>query len=318
MCTLRRIASLALAGIACCMAGFVHAQGYPAKTIRIVTAEAGGGLDIVARMVAQGVTTSLGQPVIVDNRGIFAGEIVAKSPADGYTLLFYGNPIWLAPFLRNNVPYDPVADFAPVTWATDSSDLLVVHPSLPVKSVKELVSLAKARPGVLNYSSGITGAATHLEGELFKSLAKVNVTRIPYKGNGPALNALLGGQVDMTFANPGIVTSHIKSGRLRALAVTSLEPSRVVPGLPTVAATLPGYESVLILGIFAPARTPDAIRERLYSEFVQYLRRAEVKDRLFEVGFEVVAGSPAQLADKVKSEMAKWGKLISDGGMKEK
>ena len=318
MRTPRLVASLALAGTMSCTAGLAAAQSYPSKPIRIVTAEAGGGLDFVARLVAQGLTTSLGHQVIVDNRGVLAGEIVAKSPPDGYTLLFYGNPIWLAPLLRDNVPYDPVADFAPITWATNSWDILVVHPSLPAKSVAELVALAKARPGMLNYSSGITGAATHLEGELFKSLARVNILRIPYKGNGPALIGLLGGQVDFTFANPGTVASHIKAGRLRALAFTSLQPSQLAPGLPTVAAALPGYESALNLGVFTPTKTPEAIRDRLNAEFVQYLRRTDVKERLFEAGFEVVASGPAQLAEKVKFEMAKWGKLINDAGMKEK
>lgn len=295
----------------------VPAQNYPNKPVRIVAAQAGGGNDFVARLVAQGLTGRLGQQVVVDNRGVLAGEIVAKAAPDGYTLLFYGNPVWLAPFLRDNVPYDPVRDFSPITWATNSFNVLAVHSSVPARSVKELIALAKARPGELNYSSGITGAATHLEGELFRVMAGINIVRVPYKGNGPALNALVSGEVHLTFANPGTLAPHVKSGRLRALAVTSAQPTGLAPGLPPVAASVPGYESVLIMGIFAPARTPATLIDRLNQEIVRVLNTAGVKERLFKSGVEVVGTSPEQFAAKIRSEMAKWGKMIKEGGMHE-
>jgi tripartite-type tricarboxylate transporter receptor subunit TctC len=305
-CALR---CLALMFIACA----VHAQPYPSKPVRIVTTEPGSGNDLVARLIAAGLSGNLGQQVIVDNRGILAGEIVAKAPPDGYTLLAYGSPFWLAPFIRNNVGYDPVRDFAAVTLSASSPNILVVHPSLPVNSVRELIALAKARPGELNYGSSSTGATPHLAAELFKSMAGVNIMRVPYKGSGAALNDLIGGQVQLMFPNAGAATPHVKSGRLRALAVTTAQPSVLAPGLPTMAASgLPGYESVSPFGIFAPAGTPAVIINRLNQEIVRVLITAEVKERLYNVGVEVVGGSPEQLMVTMKSEMAMWGKVIRD------
>ena len=191
-------------------------QNYPSKPIRIVTSTAGGGADIVARLIAQGLSASLGPQVLVDNRnGMIAGEIVAKSPPDGYTLLVYGSTLWLSPFLRSNVSWDPVRDFSPVSLAVNSPNIVVVHPSLPVKSVKELIALAKQRPGQLNYGSTI-GGSTHLSAELFKAMAGVDIVHIPYKGNGPALNAVIGGQVQLMFSTTAAASPQVKSGRLRA------------------------------------------------------------------------------------------------------
>src|SRR4051812_16130180 len=198
---------------------------YPSRPIRIVTSEIGGGLDFVARLVSQALTPNLGQQVIVDNRpsGVFTGSIVSKASPDGYTLLFNGSSFWMLPFLQRNVPYDPVKDFAPITLATSSPLMLVVHPALPVKSVKELIALAKAKPGELNYSSSSAGTPQHIAAELFKSMAGVNVVRVPYKGAGPAIVALVAGEVQMTFSSAGAAVPRIKSGRLRALAVASAE-----------------------------------------------------------------------------------------------
>jgi len=198
------------------------ALAYPTKPVRITTAEAGGGNDLAARMIAPGLTASLGQPVVVENRGgaggAIAAEYVAKAPPDGYTLLLYASNVWLIPFLQSNVRYDPVRDFLPISLLTTSPLILVVHPSLPANSVKELIALARARPGALNYGSGGTGSQTHLSAELFKSMAAVNIVRVSYKGNGPALTDVLSGQLQVMFVTTDTVAPHRQSGRLRALA----------------------------------------------------------------------------------------------------
>lgn len=293
-------------------------QNYPSKPIRMIAPAIGGASDIAARLIAQSLSGSLGQQVVVDNRGSIAPEIGAKAAPDGYTLLSYGSPLWLSSFLRDNVPWDPVRDFSPITLTASSPNVLVVHPSLPATSVRELIALAKARPGELNFSTGSTGALTHLTGELFKAMAGVNIVRIPYKGNGPALNALVGGQVQLMFANSGSVVPQLNSGRLRALAVTSAQPSALVPGLPTVAASgLPGFESVTIIGMFAPAGTPAALIKRLNQEIVRVLNRADVKEKFFKIGVEAVGNSSAQFAADIKADMAKWGKVIKDAGIRE-
>ena len=299
--------------------GMVSGQDYPNKPVRMVTSAAGGGADLMARLIAQGLTVGLGQQVVVENRGgvaTIAAQVVAKAPPDGYTLLFYGSSFWLLPFLENT-PYDPVRDFSPITWAVSLPNVLVVHPSLPVKTVKELIALAKARPGVLNYSSGTTGSATQLASELFKVMADINVVAIPFKGAGPALYSLLAGEVEFRFATPSTVMSHVKLGRLRALAVTSAQPSALVPGLPTVAASgLPGYESVSINAMFAPAATPAAVINRLNQETVRFLKRADTREQLLAIGVDVVANSPEEFAAAMKADMAKMGKLIKDAALR--
>jgi tripartite-type tricarboxylate transporter receptor subunit TctC len=299
-------------------AGFASSQSYPNKPIRIVTIEAGGGGDLAARLIAQGLSGSLGQQVLVDNRGggVIAIEIVAKAPPDGYTLLLYGGTLWIGPLLQK-VSWDPVRDFSPITLAVTFPNIVAVHPSMPVKSVKELTALAKARPGELNYGSGSIGASTHLAAELFKSMAGVNIVRVPYKGGGPATIALVTGEVQLMFATVGLVTPHVKSGRLRALAVTTAQPSALAPGLPTVAASgVPGYESASILGILAPAKTPEGIINRLNQEIVRALHRPEVKERLFSSGVETVGSSPVELAATMRAESAKWGKVVKEAGIR--
>ena len=296
--------------------GAVHAQtAFPVKPIRIVTAAVGGASDFTARLLAQGLGSSFRQQVIVDNRGgangIIAAQIVAKSPPDGYTLLLFTSPFWILPLLQENVPYDPVKDFAPISMTDSSPSVLVVHPSLPVKSVRELIALAKARPGELNYSRASAGGPSHLSAELFKSMAGVNFVPVPYKGGGPALLALLGGEVELTFASAGAVAAPLRSNRVRALAVTTAEPSRLFPGVPTVAASgLPGFESVLVNGLFAPAGIPASVINTLNQEAVQFLRKPEVKERFFSTGMESVGNSPAELESVVRADIAKWGKLI--------
>jgi tripartite-type tricarboxylate transporter receptor subunit TctC len=243
---------------------------------------------------------------------------VAKAPPDGYTLLFWGSALWLLPFLRSGVPYDPVKDFAPITLAVNSPNVIIVHPSLAANSVRELIALAKARPGQLNYASGSTGSSNHLAAELFNSMAGINIVRITYKGAGAALNDLIAGQVQVMFPNAAAAAPHIKSGRIRALAVTSLQPSALAPGLPTVAGSgLPGYESGSILSVLAPGRTPIPIINRLNREIVQVLKRPDVKEKFFTTGSEVVASSPDELAAARESDMVKIGKLIKDVGIRE-
>ena len=294
-------------------------QNYPNKPIRIVTAEVGGANDIPARAIAQKLTASVGQQVIVENRsGVISIETAAKAPADGYTLLFIGSAMWLAPLLRDKVSYDPVKDFSPITLAVKSPNVLVVHPSVAANSVKELIALAKAKPGVLNYASGSAGTITHLAAELFKAMAGVNIVRIPYKGGGPAIIGLVGGQVQLMFASAGSVTPQVKAGKLRALAVTTAEPSVLAPGLPTIAASgLPGYEAATPYGLLAPAKTPVVIINRLNQEVVRVLNIAEVKEHLLNGGAETVGNSPAQFAAAIKSEMTMWGKVIKDGGIRD-
>jgi tripartite-type tricarboxylate transporter receptor subunit TctC len=292
-------------------------QAYPSRPVRIVTSEPGGGNDIVARIVADGLSNSLPQRAIVDNRGIVAVEIAAKAAPDGHTLVVYGATIWLMQYLRDKVAWDPLKDLAPVTLAVTLPNILVVHPALPVKSVKELITLAKAKPGGLNYAAGTIGVSPHLAAELFKVMAGVNIVMIPYKGGGPALNGLIGGEAQLMFPNVGAVMAHIRSGRVRALAVSTAKPSPLVPGLPTIASTVPGYEHAAAICVFAPARTPPAIIDVLSREMARTLTRAEVKERLFNLGAEVVASSPPELAAYMRADMARMGKVIKDAGIHE-
>ena len=297
------------------LASTASGQNYPAKPIRIVGAEAGGSGDFAARLIAPELAASLGQQVIVDNRSL-AGELVSKAPPDGYTLLLAGGTVILGPLLRK-VPYDLERDFLPITLAVSLPNILVVHPSLPVKSVKELIALAKNSPGDLNYSTTAPGASSHLGAELFKAMAGVDIVQIRYRGNGQALAALLGGQVHLTFAVAAAVTSHVKSGRLRALAITSAQPTNLFPGLSTVAASgLPGYEVTSIIGIWAPAKTPEAIVNRLNQELVRVLKRPDVREKFLNAGVETIGNTPEEFAAKLKTDMAKYGKLIRDAGIR--
>ncbi len=293
-------------------------QSYPSKPVRIVTAEAGGGNDFTARLIGQGLGPRLGVQVVTENRGGASGAIaaqtVAKSSPDGYTLLLYSSAMWTLPFVQK-VAYDPVRDFAGITLAASSPNILVVHPALPVRSVRDLIALAKARPGALNYATGATASTGHLAAELFKSMANVNIVRIPYKGNGPALNDLIAGQVQMTFGTAASVAPHVKSGRVRALAVTSAHRSALLPELPPIASALPGYESTTAYGVFAPAGTAPPIIKQLNQEIVRTLENAETKERFFASGAEPVGNSPEEFTAGMKSEMARLGKVIKGAGI---
>ena len=319
MLSLRFVAWMLCGGAIIAGASTVLGQTYPHKPVRIVTAGVGGGSDFASRLIAQGISGGLGQQVIVDNRpsGVIPGEVVAKSAPDGYTLLVSSSVLWLEPYLHNQVHFDVIRDFLPITALGRSPNILVVHPTLPVKSVRELIALAKARPGEINYAAGTIGGSDYLATELFKSMAGVNLVRVSYKNAAIRIADLIGGHVQLTFGSGGSVATHVKSGRLRALAVTSAEPSPVFPDLPTVAASgLPGYEAVQILGLFAPAKTPAAIIDRLNQETVRAINEAHVKEKFLGSGIETAGSSPEQFAAIIKSDTVKWGKVFKDAGVR--
>jgi tripartite-type tricarboxylate transporter receptor subunit TctC len=295
----------------------VSGQDYPSKPIRIVTGPAGGGGDFTARQIAQAFTASFGQPVIIDNRsGVAQGEAVVKAPPDGYTLFVAGGNVWIAPLLQKT-PYEVVRDFAPVAQIERTALMLTSHPSVPVKSVQELVALAKAKPGQLDYASSAIGGTPHLAVELFKYMAGVDIVRIPYKGSAPALIGLISGEAHMTITDVGLAAPHAKSGRLRALAVTSAQPSALAPGLPTVAASgVPGYEAIGMTGMFTPAKTATAIITKLSQEILRALSQPDVKERFLASGVEPVGASAEQFAAAVRNDIDKLGKLVKDAGIK--
>ena len=293
------------------------AQDYPARPIRFVTAAIGGGIDFGARLLAAGLTERLNQQVVVDNRGgtNVAPQTVAKATPDGYTLLIHNNTVWISPLL-DNVPYDHQKELWSITLTSRSPNILVVHPTLQVGSVKELIALAKSNPGKIDYASGPVGASNHLAAEVFKAMAGVDLVRIGYKGGGPAMNDVLAGQVKVMFATAGSVSSHVKSGRLKGLAVTSAEPSALVPGLPTIAASgVPGYSSEAIYGFWAPAGTPAAIMTKLHREAVAVLNQPEMKQRFFKSGVETVGSTPGEFAAIIKAETARLGKVLQSAGI---
>jgi tripartite-type tricarboxylate transporter receptor subunit TctC len=300
-------------------AGPVCAQSYPSKPLRFVTTGIGASTDLAARTVAQGLTDSVGWNVVVDNRGstIVSAEIVSRASTDGYTLLVSTDGLWRGPLFQK-MPFDPVKDFAPITLVSRSPNILVVHPSLPVKSVKELIVFAKARPGELNYGAGAIGASTHLASELFNLMAGVRIVHIPYKSSGAAVTPLLAGQLQVMFGTTGAIATHIKSGRLRALAISTAQPSALAPGLPTVAAAgnLPGYESASTAGVFAPTGTSPALIKRLNEEINRVLGRPEVKERFFNQSVDIVGGSPEEVAAFVKSDVATTARIVKEAGIR--
>ncbi len=316
MLLLRCVLSSGLVGIVVAATALVSAQDYPSKPLRIVTGAPAGGADIVARLVAQSITGPLGQAVVVDNRaGTTSGEIVSRAAPDGYTLLVAGSSFWVEPLFRKSSS-DPLRGLAPVSLLAISPNVLVVPVSLPVKSVKELVDMAKAKPGVLNYASGTLGGSPHVGGELFKAMAGVDIVGIPYKGTGAAITDLMGGQVHLMFAAANSVSAHIKSGKLKALAVANAKPSALFPGLPTVGASVPGYDSGGATAMFAPAGMPTAATRRLTREIVSALEQPDVKEKFFNGGTETVASTPEQLADRIKSETARLNKIMGDGRLR--
>jgi tripartite-type tricarboxylate transporter receptor subunit TctC len=319
MALLRNVCCSLLAGTIAMNAGLVSGQSFPDRPIRVLSGDAGGPADIAIRLIGPGVSASLGQQVVVDNRyWVNAIESAAKALPDGYTLLSFVGVTWIAPLLRDNLSWDALRDFSPVTLAGRTAAVLVVHPSLPVKSVKDVIALAKARPGELNCATGPLGSSTHLAMEVFKSMAGVNVVRVPYKGNIQALTALVGGQVQMFFANVPAAAPYVRAGRLKALAVTSAEPSALAPALPTMAASgLLGYEVDSITAILAPAKTPAAVINRLNQEIVRVINRPEVKEKFLNAGMEPVGSTPERLLGTMKAEIARLGKVIKEAGIRD-
>jgi len=298
------------------------AQTYPVKPVRIVVPFApGGGVDLTARILAQKLTERVGQSFIVENRtgasGIIGTEFVAKSAPDGYTLLVGSQTTQaVVPAMYGNLKYDTARDFAPVIEIAVSPLLIVVHPSLPVKSVKELIALAKARPGQLTFGAA-AGGTPHMAGELFKLVARVDMLFVPYKGEGPAIADAMGGQISMVFSNLPVALPQAQGGRLRALAVTSPQRVATAPQIPTAAESgLPGYEASTWFGLFAPAATPREIVMKLNADSVGALNVPEVKERMAGQGLFVVANTPEQFADFVKTEIPRWAKVVKDAGVK--
>lgn len=297
---------------------------YPNKPVRIVVPFAPGGTtDLLARAVAAELTRALGQQVLVDNRpgagGNIGAEVVAKSAPDGHTLLMgtvgtHG----INASLYNKLPYDPIKDFSPITVVATVPNVLVVHPALPAKNVPELIALAKAKPGRLNYASSGNGTSIHLAAELFKSMTGTFITHIPYRGSGPALTDLVAGQADLMFDNLPSALPHIRSGRLRALAVTSAAPSGVLPGVPTIAeaAALPKYEASSWFGLLAPAGTPKDVISRLHAEVAKALNSPDVKQRLQSQGADPIGNTPEQFSAWIQQETNKWAGVVKVSGAK--
>jgi len=299
------------------------AQNYPSKPIRMICPFApGGGTDFVARIVGKELNDALGQPLVIENRGGAGGaigtELAARATPDGYTLLLgSAGPLAIQPGLSARLPYDPLKDFAPVTLVSSMPYVLVVHPSLPVKSMQELLALARAKPGQLNFASPGNGTTTHLATELLKMLAKVDVVHVPYKGVAPALTDLLAGQVQFMSGDLSSVLPQVKAGRLRALAVTGAQRSSFVPELPTIAESgVPGYAASGWFGVLAPAATPRGIITRLNAVIVKGIRGAEAHQRLAALGGDVVANTPAEFAAYIRADLAKWSKLIKVIGLR--
>lgn len=298
------------------------AQAYPTKPVKmIVPYAAGGTTDVLARIMADKLTQGLGQTVVIEYKpgagGTIGAEAAAKSPADGYTMVM-GAPgsHSTATSLYAKLPYDPVKDFVPIVHVANVPNSIVVHPSLAVKSVPELIAYAKAHPSELTYGSAGTGATTHLTGELFALLANVKLTHIPYKGSGQAMVDLLGGQIQMMFENlPGAATQ-IRSGKIRGLAVTSLRRSAAFPDLPAVSETLPGFEVVAWFALFAPAGTPAAIVARLNAESNRALSLAEVREKIAAAGSDPIGGTSDELARFLANDIAKWTRVTREAGIK--
>jgi len=298
-------------------------QPYPQRPVRFIVPFApGGSTDTLARTIGQKLGESLGHQVVVDNRsggnGNIGMEIVAHAAPDGYTIVLgYIANLAIGPSLYERLPFDPVKDFAPITQPAQSPNILVVHPSLPVKTFRELIAYAKANPNKVNYASASVGSIGHLTGELLNGLAGIRMQHVPYKGSGQAVIDLLGGQVQAMFSGMSSVMPHIKSGRLRALAVTGAQRSPAVPDVPTIAESgFPGFEATAWYGVLAPAGTPRPIINRLHDDIVRALKLSDVRERLESVGFELVGSTPEAFGAYIKSEIRKWAKVVKASGAK--
>ena len=314
--------SVLVALIAAVFAAPAAAQPYPSKPIRmVVISPPGGTTDILSRALAQHMTDGLGQSVVTDNRpgggGILASEIVAHANPDGHTLLYTHTSHSVLPSLHEKLPYDPLRDFQPITRLALFPGALIVNNNVPVRNVKELIALAKAQPGKLNYAAGTTGASAHLSGELFKTMAGVNIVHIPYKGTAAQLTSVIAGESQLTFASLPAALPHVQSGRVRALAIGSAKRSPTLPNLPTVAESgLPGFDVSAWNGILAPRGTPRAIVDKLNAEIHRIAQLSEVKKRAAEQGAELAVDTPEQFGTYIKAQIEKWGKVVRASGMR--
>jgi len=318
----KSIQAAVLAVLLMCVGAGVVAQPYPVKSVRVIVGfPAGSGADISARVIGVKLYEAMGQQFFVDNRpgasSNIAAELAVKSPPDGYTLFIGTVANTINATLYPKLPFDFARDFAPVALTTAAPNVLVVHPSVPAKSIKELVQLAKSRPGQLNFASSGAGTAPHLSGELFKAMAGVSLTHVPYKGSPPAVADLIAGEVDLMFSPSSSVLPHVGSGRLRALAVTTASRLPSLPGLPTVAESgLKGYETLTWFGFVAPAKTAPAVVTRLNIEIVKVLAAPDVRNQFQIQGVEILGGTPEQFASYIRDEIAKWAKVIRLSGAK--
>ena len=317
-----------IAGLACAAAAALgafqaaHAQNYPAKPVRIIIAQApGSATDVVSRIIANKLQESLQQPIVIDARpgagGTLGTDIAAKAPADGYTLFMANNSTHGSnPALYAKLPYDAVKDFAPIVFAAATPYVLSVHPSLPVSNVKQLVALAKSRPGQLNYASAGNGSTHQLSGELLKTMTGIDMVHVPYRGTTPAIAALLSGEVSVMFATVTGIQPQIKAGKAKGLAVTTAKRSNMMPNVPTVSETLPGFEMLSWFGLLAPANTPPAIVTRLNADMIRVLALPDVRAALNAQGFEVQGGTPADFGEYIRREIAKITKIAKAANVK--
>jgi tripartite-type tricarboxylate transporter receptor subunit TctC len=319
---MQRRSSALVGGCFLAVTASAQAQPYPDKPIRMIVISApGGSTDTLSRMVARAMSESMGQTIVTDNKpgggGIIASETLAKAPPDGYTILMSNTSHTVLPSLHAKLPYDPIKDFAPVSLVALTHSLLLVNPSVPVKNVKELIDLARAQPGKLNYASGTTGASAHYGAELLKLMAKVNIVQVPYKGTAGQLTALIAGEVQMSFVTMPSALPHIAAGRLRVLAIGSPRRSPTLPDVPTVAESgLPGFDIAAMNGILAPARTPQAIIARLNAEIVKMVKDPATREHAASQGAELVANTPQQFAVYIKDQIARFAQVVKATGMR--
>ena len=317
-----KIQTITLAVLATLAALPATAQNYPTRAVRLVVPSSpGGGTDITGRIIAQKLSEQLGQQVVVDNRAgagtIIGNEIVAKAPPDGYTLLMGLSTLAINPSMYAKLPYDAIKDLAPVSLAVLSPNILTVHPSVPAKTVKEFIALAKAKPGTITFGSAGQATSPHLSGELLKVLAKIDIVHVPFKGSGQSVISSLAGEIAANFPSVPTAIPYIKAGKLRGLGVTTAKRSQALPDVPSIAeAGVPGYEATQWFGVLAPAGTPRPIIDRLNQEIVKLLKLPDVRDRLIADGTDPVGNTPEEFASYIRSETEKWTKVIKAAGIK--
>lgn len=314
---MKRFASAILALSLCQVAPLAYAQNFPTKPLRIFTADVGSGNDQLTRLVAQAIAPPLGQPVVVENRGATLSAIAtAKAPPDGHTLVFAASALWLLPFVED-VGYDAVKDFAPISMVSNQPVVVVVSPTLPVNSMKELIALAKTRPGALNYGSSATATVSHLAGELMKSMGDLDIVRIPFKGVIPSVAAVMAGEVQIAFPTLAGVVSLAKSGKIKLLATSGLTRLSVAPDLPTISESgLPGFEVMSRAGILTTGRTPAAVVARLHKEIVSAVRSPDIEKKILALGSEPNSGTPEDFRDRIEKDMSNMGRLMKSPNWK--